>query len=60
METDAWIILALSILLWRADTSEAWMLASGLMRHALVAAAWLWPWINWHLPLSLLVQRPSA
>lgn len=45
METDAWLILTLSVLVWRFDKAGAWILVSGLMRYAFVAAAWPWPWL---------------
>jgi phosphatidylglycerophosphate synthase len=46
METDALLILVLSILAWRWGKSGWWVLLSGVMRYAFVAAGWLLPWIN--------------
>ncbi len=45
METDALVILALSVLVWRHDKAGVWVLACGLMRYAFVAAGWLLPWV---------------
>jgi len=45
METDALLILALSVLVWRHDKAGAWVLACGLMRHGFVAAGWVLPWL---------------
>jgi phosphatidylglycerophosphate synthase len=45
METDALLIMALSVLVWRHDKAGAWVLACGLMRYAFVAAGWLLPWL---------------
>lgn len=52
LETDAWLILTLSILLWRGDKAGAWVILSGLMRYAFVAASWPLPWLNADLPPS--------
>ena len=52
MEVDAFLILVLAALAWRFGKAGAWVLASGLMRYAFVAAAWLWPWLNAPLPPS--------
>jgi len=46
METDALLILVLSILAWRWGKAGAWVLASGLMRYLFVAAGWVLPWMN--------------
>lgn len=43
METDALLILALSVLLWRAGTVGAWILASGALRYAFLLALALLP-----------------
>jgi phosphatidylglycerophosphate synthase len=53
METDALLILVLSVLAWRWDRAGAWVLACGLMRYAFVAGAWAWPWLERPLPPSL-------
>jgi phosphatidylglycerophosphate synthase len=52
MEVDAALILALSALAWRFDKAGAWVLASGLMRYAFVAAGLVWPWFDRPLPPS--------
>jgi phosphatidylglycerophosphate synthase len=46
METDALMILVLSILVWRHGKAGVWVLAGGLMRYAFGAAAWMLPWMN--------------
>jgi phosphatidylglycerophosphate synthase len=46
METDTLLILVLSALVWRAGKAGVWVLASGLMRYAFVAAASIWPWLQ--------------
>lgn len=45
METDAFFMLVLAVLVWRHDKAGAWVLAIGLMRYAFVAAGWLLPWL---------------
>jgi phosphatidylglycerophosphate synthase len=45
METDALLILLLSVLAWRHDKAGAWVLLCGLMRYAFVAAGWIRPWL---------------
>ena len=45
MEVDALLILALSILAWRHDKAGVWVLASGLLRYAWVAAGRMLPWL---------------
>lgn len=52
METDALLILTLSILAWQFDKAGAWVLASGLMRYAFVGAGALLPWLQHPLPPS--------
>ena len=52
METDAWLTLVLCALVVQFDKAGAWVLASGLMRHAFVAAARAWPWLAAPLPPS--------
>ena len=46
MEIDALLILALSVLAWRHDKAGAWVVASGLMRYAFVAAGAAAPWLR--------------
>lgn len=50
MEVDAILILALSIIVWRHGKAGAWVLASGLLRYAFVAAGTVWAWMR--RPLS--------
>ena len=45
METDAMLILVVSILVWQHGKAGAWVLACGLMRYAFVAGGWLLPWM---------------
>ncbi|WP_439518945.1 CDP-alcohol phosphatidyltransferase family protein [Hydrogenophaga sp.] len=52
METDALFTLVLCALVWQAGQVGAWVLASGLMRYAFVAAARVWPWLDAPLPPS--------
>ncbi len=52
METDAAFTLVLSALVWQAGQAGVWVLASGLMRYAFVAAAWALPWLTAPLPPS--------
>jgi phosphatidylglycerophosphate synthase len=52
MEVDALLILALSILAWQHDKAGWWVLVSGLLRYAFVAAGWQWPWLGQPLPGS--------
>jgi phosphatidylglycerophosphate synthase len=44
VETDAALVLALSLLVWQHGKAGAWVLAGGLMRYAFVAAGW---WLDW-------------
>ena len=46
MEVDALLILALSILVWRHEKAGAWVLVSGVLRYAFIAAGWLLPWMQ--------------
>ena len=52
MEIDALLILALSVLAWRHDKAGAWVVLSGLMRYAFVAAGTIAPWLRATLPPS--------
>ena len=53
METDAALIQVLAILVWQYGKAGPWVLASGLLRYAFVAAGWLWPWMRRPLVSSL-------
>ncbi len=57
METDAAFTLVLCALVVQAAQVGPWILASGLMRYAFVAAALAWPWLGGPLPPS---QRRQA
>jgi phosphatidylglycerophosphate synthase len=50
METDALLILVLSLLAWQFGKAGAWVLGSGLMRYAFVGASLLFPWMRQALP----------
>jgi phosphatidylglycerophosphate synthase len=52
METDAFLIVTLSVLIWRLDKAGAWVLLAGALRYLFVAAAWIWPWMAANLPES--------
>jgi phosphatidylglycerophosphate synthase len=53
METDAALILVLAILVWQHGKAGPWVLLSGLLRYAFVAAGWLWRWMRAPLASSL-------
>ena len=52
MEVDALLIMALAILAWQHGKAGSWVLLSGLLRYAFVAAGWLAPWMSRPLPPS--------
>lgn len=52
METDAALILVLSLLVWRTGQAPAWVLVVGGMRYAFVAAGWAVPALRAELPAS--------
>ena len=45
LETDALLVLVLSLLVFNFDKAGAWILAAGLMRYAFVLAMKPWPWL---------------
>ncbi len=45
METDALLIMVLSILVWRHEKAGVWILLGGAMRYGFVAAGALLPWM---------------
>lgn len=53
METDALLILALSVLVWQHGKAGPWVLAGGLLRYAFLAAGWVWPWMAGPLKSTL-------
>lgn len=50
MEVDALLILALSVLAWRHEKAGAWVVTSGLLRYAFLAAGAVAPWLRGPLP----------
>ncbi|MEJ2540393.1 MAG: CDP-alcohol phosphatidyltransferase family protein [Gemmatimonadota bacterium] len=52
MELDAFLILTLSVLAWRAGPVGPWILGLGAMRYLFVAAARIWPALQRELPPS--------
>jgi phosphatidylglycerophosphate synthase len=46
METDALLIMVLSLLVWRYDKAGSWVVASGLLRYGFVAAGAFRPWLR--------------
>ena len=53
MESDAFLIMVLSLLVWHFGKAGAWVLLAGLARYLFVAAAWAWPWLSEPLPHSM-------
>ncbi|MGE3275473.1 MAG: CDP-alcohol phosphatidyltransferase family protein [Vicinamibacterales bacterium] len=49
METDAALVLVLSLLVWTHQKAGAWVLACGVMRYGFGAARWLLPWMRGRL-----------
>ncbi|VTU34859.1 CDP-diacylglycerol--glycerol-3-phosphate 3-phosphatidyltransferase [Variovorax sp. PBL-H6] len=52
METDALLVLVLSMLVVHFGKAGPWILTAGLMRHVFVLAARPWPWLARTLPSS--------
>jgi phosphatidylglycerophosphate synthase len=52
MEVDALLILALAVLAWQFQKAGAWVVLSGLLRYAFVAAGSYAPWLQAPLPAS--------
>jgi phosphatidylglycerophosphate synthase len=52
METDALLILVLSMLVWRLDKAGPWIVLAGALRYLFVAASSIWPWLAADLPES--------
>jgi phosphatidylglycerophosphate synthase len=50
METDAFFILALSVLVWSTGNAGPWTVTAGSLRYLFVAAGWVLPWMR--APLS--------
>jgi phosphatidylglycerophosphate synthase len=56
METDAFLILTLSVFVWWTGHAGPWVVASGAMRYAFIAAGWGLPWMRGSLPPSVRRQ----
>jgi phosphatidylglycerophosphate synthase len=52
METDAWLIVVLTALVWQQGKAGAWILLAGLLRYLFVAASYVWPALGRALPPS--------
>ncbi len=52
MELDAFLMLVLSVLVWRTGRADAWVLLIGALRYLFVAAGWIWPALTADLPPS--------
>jgi len=52
METDAALIMILSVLCWHFDKAGVWILAAGAMRYAFVLASCVFRWMRAPLPYS--------
>jgi phosphatidylglycerophosphate synthase len=52
METDAALILILSVLCWRFGKAGSWILLAGALRYGFVLASQLLPWMQRPLPYS--------
>jgi phosphatidylglycerophosphate synthase len=50
MESDAFLMLVLCLLVLHFGKAGAWVLAAGLARYLFVAAGWAWPWLRRELP----------
>jgi phosphatidylglycerophosphate synthase len=53
MESDAFLVMVLSLLVWHFDKAGPWVLLAGLARYVFVAAACAWPWLSRPLPASM-------
>ena len=56
METDALLVLVLTLRLWQGDGFGAWVLVSGLLRYSYVLWLWLWPGTGREAPRSRLAR----
>ena len=52
MELDAFLLMALSVLVWRSGQTGPWVVLVGAMRYLFVAAGWIWPSLRGELPES--------
>jgi phosphatidylglycerophosphate synthase len=53
MELDAFLLMALSVLVWRSGRAGVWVLGIGGLRYLFVLAGHLWPALRGELPPSL-------
>lgn len=53
METDAFLILMLSLAVFALNKAGAWVLFGGLLRYIFVVLGWLWPALARPLPPSM-------
>lgn len=53
METDAALMMVLSIAVWLIDRAGVWVLLIGGLRYVFVSASWVLPWLAAPLPESL-------
>jgi hypothetical protein len=45
METDAALVMAMSVLIWQYGKAGMWALLGGMLRYLFVLAGWLLPWM---------------
>jgi len=60
METDAVLILVLAVLAWQFGKAPAWVLWSGLLRYAFIAAGAVLGWLRSPLPPSFRRKTVAA
>lgn len=60
METDAALVMVLAALAWQSGHLGPWVLASGLLRYAFVAAGRCWPWLRRALAPSFRRKAAAA
>ena len=58
METDAVMMLAMSVLTWSAGQAGAWVLLSGFARYIFIVGGWFWPALA--APLLPTKRRQAA
>lgn len=58
METDALLLLVLTVLVWQLGKAGGWIVTAGLLRYAFVTLAWLAP--RFARPLPERLRRKSA
>ena len=52
MELDAFLLIALSVLVWHSGRVGAWVLLIGALRYLFIVAGWLWSALEAELPVS--------